>query len=275
MSLTLYQFKIKKMKLTKIIILTVILSFFGSMNANAQDKGSSISKTKEYLKGLTKASQSDLIGKDIKLDGESIPIYNIEGKRIKGEEIMETFMSGKYTPDFYMDEKKEIKVAVLRLITKKEKEMMQKMQANTSGKSELVGTNSPVFSATDINGNKYSLNSLKGKIIVMNFWFVECKPCVMEIPELNKLVEKYKNKNVVFLGFALNDKSEIDIFLKKKNFNYNLIPKSSEIAAKYKVSSYPSHIIIDGNSKIVYVTSGLSSTTVGGIDKTIENLIKK
>jgi hypothetical protein len=134
-----------------------------------------------------------LLDKKIKLDGETIPVYDNKGERIRGVKMMEAMMSGNYTPDFYMDKNKEIKVVVLRTATEDEKKMMKKMQAQRSGKSELIGTDASNFSVTDINGNEYSLNSLKGKIIVMNFWFVECKPCAMEMPELNELVKNYKN----------------------------------------------------------------------------------
>ena len=68
-----------------------------------------------------------------------------------------------------------------------------------------VGLDAPDFSAADMNGKTYSLSSLKGKIVVINFWFVECKPCLIEMPDLNEIVEKYKSEEVVFLAFALNE----------------------------------------------------------------------
>ncbi len=139
----------------------------------------------------------------------------------------------------------------------------------------LTDTNdAPDFLVTDINGNEYSLNSLKGKIIVMNFWFIECNPCVREMPELNKLVESYKNEDVVFLGFAINDKSNIESFLKKNVFSYNIIPNSMGINETYEISRYPTNLIIDEHSNIVFKTVGLHSTTISDLEKNIENLIK-
>jgi len=263
------------MKLKQIITIGILLSFFNytSLMAHQNKENASIEK-KEYLKGLTKVGKNEMSDKQIMFDGETFPVYN-KGERIRGMKMMEAMISGDYTPDFYMDKNKEIKAAVLRMATEDEKKMMKEMQAQMSGQSELIGTDASIFSATDINGNEYSLNSLKGKIIVMNFWFVECKPCVMEMPELNELVKNYKNKDVVFLGFATNDKSKIDSFLKKKDFSYNIIPNSKKIAEAYKVSGYPTHIIIDENSKIVYSTSGLGPTTITDIEKTIESLIKE
>ncbi len=142
-------------------------------------------------------------------------------------------------------------------------------------KSSLIGMNAPVFSVTDIKGNKKSLNSLKGKIIVLNFWFIECKPCVREMPELNNLVKKYHDDNVEFLGFSGNGGAQINSFLKEQEFLYHIIPNSKSVIKDYKISSYPTNIVIDENAKIVYLTKGLKSTTINEIEEVIESLIKE
>ena len=69
----------------------------------------------------------------------------------------------------------------LKIIQKEKKE--QKKQIDGSTLTEL--------SFEDINGKNYNLNSLKGKIIVLNFWFIQCKPCVEEFPDLNKLKKEF------------------------------------------------------------------------------------
>jgi thiol-disulfide isomerase/thioredoxin len=95
------------------------------------------------------------------------------------------------------------------------------------------------------------------------------------MPELNKLVENYINKDVIFLGFAMNKKSKLESFLKKTNFSYTIISDSEKVVADYKVTGFPTHIIVDKDSKVVFSTSGLGPTTIAGIEKTIEQLIKK
>ena len=142
------------------------------------------------------------------------------------------------------------------------------------GKSDLVGKQAFPFSVTDINDNKYSLESLKGKVIVINFWFVECKPCVMEMPDLNKLVEKYKDKEVVFLGLAMNQKEKIEQFLKKTKYNYVIVPDAKDVVAKYSVTSFPTHMVIDKNANILFAVSGLGPTTIDDLDNMISNLLK-
>ncbi len=119
----------------------------------------------------------------------------------------------------------------------------------------------PDFDLFDINGVNYSLDKLKGKVVVANFWFTGCGPCKQEIPALNELVNEFKNKNVLFIAFALDDDLKIlNSFLKKTPFKYVIIPKSAQVAKDYKITIYPSHLIIDRKGNIV-------TTIQGGSDK--------
>jgi len=262
-----------EMKLTKIITTLTMVFYIGAIGLTAQTTKNTLSE--EDLKGLTKASDEDLSNKEIILDGETIPIYDIERNRIRGMEIMQVMMSSDYTPDFYIDQNGEIKVVLLRKATDEEKEIMGNMQSQMQGENELIGKDAIPFTATDINGKEYTLSDLKGKIIVMNFWFIECKPCLIEIPELNELVEKYENENVVFLGFAKNDTSKLVSFLENKKFLYNIIPNSTKVIDDYNVFSYPTHIIIDQDAKVSFLSSGLGPTTIHDIENNIQHLLEK
>ena len=59
---------------------------------------------------------------------------------------------------------------------------------------EVITKSVTPFNFTDINGNLLSSDSLKGKTIVLNFWHPQCSPCIAELPELNNLVERMKDK---------------------------------------------------------------------------------
>lgn len=124
----------------------------------------------------------------------------------------------------------------------------------------------PTFNIANINNVNYSLENLNGKVIVMNFWFTGCGPCKQEIPALNELVKKYQKDDVVFLALALDDDLKIlNSYLKKNPFSYVIIPKASQVAKDYKVTLYPTQIVIDKNGNIV-------STLVGGNEKVGETL---
>lgn len=268
--------------MTKKFFLTMlaIITFINIANAQVKNElKDSLAVIHEIFNSLKKAEPGDIdSGTPMMLNPSTTPMFYENFVLIKEGEFMKIMMSGDYIPVPYIDSKKVVKAFVLRKATELEKEQMKQMQGNMQNpgqnNNELIGKEAFPFSVTDISGNKYSLEKLKGKIIVLNFWFVECKPCVMEIPDLNDLVEKYKGKEVVFLGFATNDKSKIESFLKTRTYKYKIIADGNEVAGLYKVNSYPTHLIIDTNSIISNYITGLGPTTIDDLDKTIESLLK-
>ncbi len=125
-----------------------------------------------------------------------------------------------------------------------------------------TGSSFPYFKATDIEGNKLSSKNLKGKILVLNYWFINCPPCRMEIPELNKLVEQYKGDSmVVFVAIALDEKFLLKEFLKTTPFRYEIVDDGRYYAQKNSITSFPTNVVVDQEGKIIFHSSGLSITT--------------
>jgi thiol-disulfide isomerase/thioredoxin len=89
------------------------------------------------------------------------------------------------------------------------------------------------FSATSLGGQTFDLAELKGKVFVLTFWSTRCPICHDEIPKLNQLAKTYKDKNVVFLGLTLENPNKVEAYLKKKSFDFNIIPNSFGVVLKY------------------------------------------
>jgi peroxiredoxin len=234
-------------------------------------------RKENILKGLRKMDGQEInINEPSNLNPKKTPLYTEDYTRLTKEELQEFMKPGEYAPDAYVDANNKIKIYVLRKRSEQEKMIISKIQIKLKemdATKSLVNETALDFTVTDIKGQKYILEEMKGKIVVINFWFVECKPCVREIPELNKLVEKYKDQGVIFLGIATNDKEQINAFLQHTSFSYNIIPNSTDIAELYKINTYPSHIVIDKNSKIVHHTTGLESNTIRNLNKKIQSLL--
>jgi len=269
----------------KTILLALLALIFVAVNANAQKNNSKkTTKTAQKdnpLKGLKKAGPEDMDpNKPVMLDPFSTPIYYENLNRLKPEEFMSAMMSGDYVPEPHIDKKGDIKVIVLRKASEEEKKQMLEMRqemmdpGQMDTQSDKLGKQAASFSVSDMNANVFSLEALKGKVIVLNFWFIECKPCVMEMPELNKLVEKYKGKDVVFIGFATSEKAKLQKFLSNNKFSYNIIPDSKAVAENYDVKAFPTHIVIDKESVIRHFTVGLGPATVSDLEKVIDAYLK-
>lgn len=132
------------------------------------------------------------------------------------------------------------------------------------------------FAGKDIQGKSYDIAALAGKVVVLNFWFVNCPPCRAEIPSLNEMKAEYENrKDVVFIAIALDQKAAIEQFISTNPFNYNIIETGGYIAQKYGVGSYPTHVVIDKDGKVTFHTSGLSMATVPWVKRSIDEALGK
>ena len=119
------------------------------------------------------------------------------------------------------------------------------------------GKELPPFNFTDINGNVYNPATTMGKIIVLKCWFIHCTAGVTEFPQLNKLVDEYKDKkDVVFVSLATDKKEELKTFLEKRKFNYAIVASQDNyITNRLGITSYPTHILINRVGEIVKVTN--------------------
>lgn len=140
----------------------------------------------------------------------------------------------------------------------------------------IAGQKISSFSASDINGNKIKLKDLAGKVVVLNFWFIGCPPCRMEIPELNKIAIKYaKDPNVVFAAIALDGVRDIKEFVKTNPFGYHLIDDGQDYANLYKIHLFPTNIVLDKEGKVLFHSSGYALNTPYWITKSIEEAKQK
>jgi thiol-disulfide isomerase/thioredoxin len=138
-----------------------------------------------------------------------------------------------------------------------------------------TGTEIESFATHDIKGNKVKLKDLYGKVVVLNFWFIGCPACMDEIPELNKLVDEYKeNPNVVFVAIALDAYYDIKKFLKQTPFNYRIVDDGATIAGMYKIRLYPTSVILDKEGKVAFHTVGFATNSSYWMEKTINDCLK-
>ncbi len=129
----------------------------------------------------------------------------------------------------------------------------------------------------DILGEKINTKAMEGKILVINFWFIACAPCIQEMPELNKLVQEYeKDDSIVFISIALDQAWQLKDFIKKQPFLYKIIADGRATAAAYSVGSYPTNVVVSQEGKVYFHTSGYSGfSTMHWLKKSIQELRNK
>lgn len=136
---------------------------------------------------------------------------------------------------------------------------------------KMIGKVLPDFNFIDLNGDTFSSGTTKGKNLILKTWFIRCKPCIEEFPELNEFVAKHEESDdFIFVSLALDSKKELVDFLKKKDFKYKVIPdQESFINQLLPGEPYPTHVVIDKSGVILKVMSTASEM----IEFTEDNII--
>jgi peroxiredoxin len=133
------------------------------------------------------------------------------------------------------------------------------------------GTQAPAWEFPSLTGQKVSLAGLTGKLVLVDFFYKSCYPCMQAMPSLEKLSRKYGPKGLEVVGIdGIDAKEDLKEFLAKRGVTYTVLLGSKEIAKEYHVSGYPTMYLIDGNGKILHCQQGFGE----GVESLIEAVIQ-
>jgi cytochrome c biogenesis protein CcmG/thiol:disulfide interchange protein DsbE len=128
----------------------------------------------------------------------------------------------------------------------------------------MVNRAAPGFTLTTFNGNTISLQDLRGKPVVINFWASWCPPCRIEAPLLERTWRAYKDQGLIFIGVNIQDR-KVDAlnYLREFDITYPNGPDPiGEISIDYGVSGLPVTFFISGKGEVV-------RRWVGAIEKSV------
>lgn len=109
--------------------------------------------------------------------------------------------------------------------------------------------NLPLFTSDKLT----SLNDYKGKLVLLDFWIFHCGYCQESVPKLNALQKKYKNKDFKLLTVNVHDSKDlIEIFIKTKKAEFEILYKGEDTATKFGVSGFPTVFLIGKDGKVIY-----------------------
>lgn len=114
------------------------------------------------------------------------------------------------------------------------------------------GMPAPEFTVRTIDGKAISSSELRGKVVVLNFWFIGCPACFAMEPKLNEFKARFAGTDVVFLAMTPDPKNALEKYLKKERFDYLQVPDAKETMSRFVFRGYPKNIVIDRQGKIVY-----------------------
>ncbi|HUZ45962.1 MAG TPA: redoxin domain-containing protein [Terriglobia bacterium] len=124
----------------------------------------------------------------------------------------------------------------------------------------LVGSPAGDFTLPDLGGRQISLSDFRGKTVVLSFWATWCTPCRKELPEVEKIYEQYKDKNVVVLAVDDENQATVRSFLKDHHYGFTaLVDQQRTLFKKFVVRYIPTVFVINGKGIIVRHIVGLEN----------------
>lgn len=96
-----------------------------------------------------------------------------------------------------------------------------------------------------------SLQDLRGKVVLLDFWGLWCNTCVKELPESESLYQTYKNRGFIIIGVhSEKDGQDVEAFLKQKPISFPVAIDQGETAQKYGIKAWPTYFLIDKSGKV-------------------------
>jgi thiol-disulfide isomerase/thioredoxin len=136
----------------------------------------------------------------------------------------------------------------------------------------------PVFAASfrDLDDKLQPLKQWRGKVVVLNFWAPWCPPCREEMPDFIKLQDKYRERGLVFIGIALDEKIKVQAFADEIGVNYPILlgeMEAVDLARKIgnRLGGLPFTVVIDRSGRIV--ASEVGGFTLARMEKIVLPLL--
>ena len=146
----------------------------------------------------------------------------------------------------------------------------------TAGRAD-VGDVMPGYSTDYLNGNRFDLAAEKGNVVLLNLWATWCVPCRYEIPELQKLHDRYASRGFKVIGVSI-DESGVDSvkqFAEEEKITYPIaLDADGHLANVLQTTVLPTSVVIDRNGRIVWRKIGaLMPNEIASLDALVQRTL--
>ena len=140
-----------------------------------------------------------------------------------------------------------------------------------------TGDKVPSFIVKTIEGKSLDVNKLKGKVVLLNFFATWCRPCMEEMPNIEKLQNRFPTTEFVIISVGREHQlAELEIFNQTKRFTFNIAADPNrKIYELFAVKMIPRNYVIDKEGTICYQCSGYNHQEFESMINVIEKEIKK
>jgi thiol-disulfide isomerase/thioredoxin len=135
----------------------------------------------------------------------------------------------------------------------------------------------PDFSFTSHEKQMISNSSLRGKVVLMDFWGTWCPPCRESVPTLRDLQKKYAGKGFELVSVSSDDDEDVwRTFIEAQKMNWTeYIDLSGEVLNAFSIESFPTYVILDKDGVMRFRQSGFGQSTAGELGDAINKALKR
>ena len=127
-------------------------------------------------------------------------------------------------------------------------------------------------------GDTMTLSDFRGKVVLLDFWYIGCKPCADAMPTLQHLHETYQDQGLVVIGVETlhRDADQINRFVERWGADYLQWygPQVKELDIRNQIIGYPTHFLIDREGNIAEIVRGYSPTIMRKSERRIVELLE-
>jgi peroxiredoxin len=144
--------------------------------------------------------------------------------------------------------------------------------------SQPAAYDAPDFSLPDLSGTMHTLSSYKGKVVFLNLWTTWCPPCRMEMPAMERLYRRLRDRDFVMLAVSADEggKAAVAPFVEELGLTFPvLLDPEGRLSPRYGVTGYPETFVIGRDGKVVNHTIGPADWQSEEMVRYLEALLEK
>jgi peroxiredoxin len=154
--------------------------------------------------------------------------------------------------------------------------MATNIAAEAGRRAKVVGHPAAAWELPDLNGKSHSLEEYRGKVVILDFWYRGCHPCMRAMPQVKQLAAEFQGQPVVVLGMSV-DESDADarFVVDKMRVDYTTLKTDWELPQKYAAHACPLLVIIDQKGTVRDLHVGYSQSLQREVGEIVRQLLAK
>ena len=140
-----------------------------------------------------------------------------------------------------------------------------------------AGDVAPDFTVEMLDGKKVALSSLRGKVVLVNFWATWCPPCRQEMSHLQKdIIDRFAGQDLVVLPISRGEERKtVEQFIERMGYTFPIgLDRDQSIYKKYASNYIPRSVVVGKDGKVVYVAVGYDEEIAKEVDNAITEALK-